>query len=84
MYYTFFIIYLVVGFAATLWVFLWAVRNGQFKDQQRARFLPLEQGSDMHHSGESVPNERRGHSLFGFMLSGLVACVFVLVYVALF
>jgi len=23
-------------------VFLWALNNGQFKDQQRARFIPLE------------------------------------------
>ena len=30
-----------MGAAITLYFFLWAVRNGQFKDQQRARFLPL-------------------------------------------
>ncbi len=41
MYYFFFILYLVIGAAIGLYFFLWAIRNGQFKDQQRARFLPL-------------------------------------------
>ena len=32
------------GFVISLVVLFWALRNGQFKDQQRARFLPLEEG----------------------------------------
>ncbi|MBW2580942.1 MAG: cbb3-type cytochrome oxidase assembly protein CcoS, partial [Deltaproteobacteria bacterium] len=43
MYYPFFIIYLIAGLAVTLWALWWALRNGQFKDQQRARFLPLDE-----------------------------------------
>jgi hypothetical protein len=31
-----------IGFALSLAVFLWALNRGQFRDQQRARFLPLE------------------------------------------
>jgi cbb3-type cytochrome oxidase maturation protein len=45
MYFPFFIAYMLVGFAITLAVFYWALNNGQFNDQQRARFLPLEDGA---------------------------------------
>jgi cbb3-type cytochrome oxidase maturation protein len=30
------------GFVISIVVFIWALNNGQFKDQQRARFIPLE------------------------------------------
>jgi len=35
---------MISGFVISLVVLLWALKNGQFKDQQRARFLPLEEG----------------------------------------
>jgi cbb3-type cytochrome oxidase maturation protein len=41
MYYPYFIAYMAAGFIISLVVFFWALNNGQFKDQQRARFLPL-------------------------------------------
>ena len=43
MYYPYFITYMVVGFAISLLVFFWALKNSQFAEQQRARFLPLEE-----------------------------------------
>ncbi len=42
MYYPYFIAYMLVGIAVTLPVLLWAIKNGQFSDQERARYLPLE------------------------------------------
>ncbi|MDP6180782.1 MAG: hypothetical protein QGG48_12900 [Desulfatiglandales bacterium] len=42
MVYPFFAIYILVGLAISLVVGGWAVKKGQFKEQQRARFLPLE------------------------------------------
>jgi cbb3-type cytochrome oxidase maturation protein len=45
MYYPYFIAYMAAGFVISLVVFFWALNNDQFKDQQRARFIPLE--SDM-------------------------------------
>ena len=42
MYYPFFLAYMIAGFVITLVVFFWALNRGQFSDQQRARFLPLE------------------------------------------
>ena len=41
MYYPYFIAYMAAGFIISLLVFFWALNSGQFKDQQRARFLPL-------------------------------------------
>jgi len=42
MYYPYFIAYMAAGFIISLVVFFWALNSGQFKDQQRARFLPLQ------------------------------------------
>ncbi len=42
MYFPYFIAYMTVGFAVSLGVFFWALNRGQFKDQERARYLPLE------------------------------------------
>ena len=44
MYYPYFLAYMLSGFVISLVVLVWALRNGQFKDQKRARFLPLEEG----------------------------------------
>ncbi len=41
MYYPYFISYMLAGVVIALVVFAWALKNGQFQDQQRARFLPL-------------------------------------------
>jgi nitrogen fixation-related uncharacterized protein len=42
MYYPYFIAYMAAGFVISIAVFVWALNNGQFKDQQRARFIPLQ------------------------------------------
>jgi hypothetical protein len=42
MYYPYFIAYMAAGFIISIVVFFWALNKGQFKDQERARFLPLE------------------------------------------
>ena len=43
MYYLFFILYIFSGLAIGTIVFIWAMKNGQFKDQQRARYLPIDE-----------------------------------------
>ena len=35
--------YALVGVSLFSAIFLWAVRSGQFRDQDRARYLPLEE-----------------------------------------
>mgnify|MGYP000857356173 FL=1 len=47
MYFPYFITYIALGFLITIPIFLWALKSGQFKDQQRARFLPLEEEGDL-------------------------------------
>ncbi|MBT1071508.1 cbb3-type cytochrome oxidase assembly protein [Pelotalea chapellei] len=56
--------YMWIGFlflmiAGILLVFIWAIRSGQFKDQDRARYLPL---SDQRkrYPGEKQAAEKRG------------------------
>ena len=46
MYYPYFIAFMLVGFAISVLVFFWALGSGQFKDQERARFLALDQGEE--------------------------------------
>ncbi len=41
MYYPYFISYMLFGLFVSLVVFAWALKNNQFRDQQRARFLPI-------------------------------------------
>jgi cbb3-type cytochrome oxidase maturation protein len=40
-YYLPWLLLVMVSLSAALGGFLWALRNGQFSDQQRARYLPL-------------------------------------------
>lgn len=42
MVFAYFVAYMAIGFTAALGVFAWALRHGQFREQQRARFLPLD------------------------------------------
>ena len=42
MYFPYYIAYMAAGFFISVIVFIWALNSGQFKDQQRARFIPLE------------------------------------------
>ncbi len=46
MYYPFFLTYIITGVTIGFVVFVWALKNGQFSQQQRARFLALENQSE--------------------------------------
>jgi nitrogen fixation-related uncharacterized protein len=41
MYLPYFIAYMVSGLVLSVLVLIWALRHRQFRDQQRARYLPL-------------------------------------------
>jgi cbb3-type cytochrome oxidase maturation protein len=80
MYFPYFISYIVLGFLITIPVFLWALKSGQFKDQQRARFLPLE--DDDHAPAVRLSRVRRleiGALLF-LVISGLAASASVVIF----
>lgn len=80
MYFPYFITYMMVGLAISLTVFFWALKNGQFKDQQRARFLPLE--GEQEPPVEKVSNIRRYeiYALMFLAFAGLAASAAVLVF----
>jgi len=80
MYFPYFITYMVLGFAISLVVFFWAVKNGQFKDQQRARFLPLEKESDISGTRISRFNRYEAYALLFLAVAGLAATAAVLVF----
>ena len=74
MYFPFFIAYMIVGFVISLLVFYWALHNGQFNDQQRARFLPLEGGVNRSASAKlSMVKRIETYTLFFLAGCGLLA-----------
>ena len=79
MYYSFFTAYVVAGLTLSLLVVFWALRNGQFKDQQRARFLPLEEEPERQY--RPVPKVARYETYaLGFLaFAGLVTSGAILV-----
>ena len=80
MYFPYFITYMAVDFTISLLAFFWALKNGQFKEQQRARFLPLE--DERKTSVEKVSNIKRYeiYTLMFLALAGLAASAAVLVF----
>ena len=79
MYYPYFIAYMAAGFFISLGVFIWALNKGQFKDQQRARFLPL--GNELEAKPVKLSKFARIETYVMFMLActGLaITAIFVL------
>ncbi|MBW1836619.1 MAG: cbb3-type cytochrome oxidase assembly protein [Deltaproteobacteria bacterium] len=83
MYFPYFITYMVVGFIISLAVFFWALRNGQFKDQQRARFLPLEDEHETPIAKISTFKRYEAYALVLLSLAGLAASGAVLLFALL-
>jgi cbb3-type cytochrome oxidase maturation protein len=83
MYFPYFITYMIIGFVISVAVFLWAVKAGQFKDQQRARFLPLE--GQAYGGPLKVSRFSRIHTilLFAVACAGVASTAAVLVYTLL-
>jgi cbb3-type cytochrome oxidase maturation protein len=59
---------MAAGFVISLVVFFWALNSGQFKDQQRARFLPLQ---DLQPKPATVPRFARLQTVVLFVLVSL-------------
>ncbi len=82
MYFPYFLAYLGVGIAIAVPVFFWALRNNQFKDQQRARYLPLTDEPDTVSSSRRVSpmNRYEGYALVTLALLGLAVSASVLIF----
>lgn len=82
--YPYFLLYRVAGFGISLLVFIWALGSGQFTDQKRARFLPLEPGEESNTLRISRTGRYETYAL-GFMVAlGLLATGAVLLYAIFF
>jgi len=79
-YFHYFITYIAFGFVISLAVFWWALKNGQFKDQQRARFLPLEADRNVAPKKMTVFGRWEAFALFFLALAGLSASAAVLIF----
>jgi cbb3-type cytochrome oxidase maturation protein len=80
MYFPYFMAYMSFGFLISLLVFVWALRNGQFNDQQRARYLPLDEETEL--GAVEAPGVKRveAYSLMALACCGLLASAAVLVF----
>ena len=73
MVFSFFTAYLVIGLCISGLVFFWALKNGQFSDQKRAAFLPLQ------HDTQNPPARvARNHRIEALALLAM-ACLGLLV-----
>ena len=80
MYYPYFITYMVIGLVISFFVFLWALNSGQFKDQKRARFLPLQDEEEMRPRKVSRVSRLELYALAVLATAGLMTCAAVLVF----
>jgi len=79
MYYALFILYIIVATIIGAWGFCWALKKGQFRDQQRARFLPLREEEDPQRADVNHhPHQPHGRPLALVIFWLLVTGVFVL------
>jgi cbb3-type cytochrome oxidase maturation protein len=80
MYFPYYIAYMTIGFFLTLVVFFWALNQGQFKDQNRARYIPLK--ADLFGKPTKVSRLARIETYALFILVGiaLAASMAVLMY----
>ncbi|MBU2646722.1 MAG: cbb3-type cytochrome oxidase assembly protein CcoS [bacterium] len=82
MYYPYFLFYILIGVSIGLVVFIWALRNGQFSDQQRARFLALEDDPPV-----AVKSSGKGgfeiYTLFFLAVAGIVSSFAIIAYALL-
>jgi cbb3-type cytochrome oxidase maturation protein len=80
MYFPFFITYIGICFMITLVVFIWALKKGQFKDQDRARFLPLEDEPEAEKVIVTPFNRIEAYALIFLVIAGLASTVMVLLF----
>lgn len=83
MYYPYFISYMLAGLFIALLVFAWAMRNNQFRDQQRARFLPLFDAPQQKNARASRISRIEVYTLLGLACVGLCSSFAVVVFALL-
>jgi cbb3-type cytochrome oxidase maturation protein len=80
MVYFFFILFLFSGLIFGILVFMWALKNGQFKDQQRARYLAIDEDEIEPVRQVSGSNRYPRVALMGLLIFGLLSIATIVVY----
>lgn len=80
MYFPYFMAYILLGFTVTAPFFLWALKSGQFGDQQRARFLPLADDVDPKPLPVSKMGRVEAYTLIGIAMAGIAMTAAVLLF----
>jgi cbb3-type cytochrome oxidase maturation protein len=66
---------IAAGLLASLGVFFWALRSGQFSDQERARYLPLSDGLPLSRVENPAKLSREVYALLLVIGIGLLAMI---------
>jgi len=78
--YLLFIIFIFSGLFFGIIVFLWALKNGQFKEQERARYLAIEDDRNIPENEISRSGRLQSYILLGLLLVGVLISASVVVY----
>jgi cbb3-type cytochrome oxidase maturation protein len=78
--YLLFIIFIFSGLFFGIIVFLWALKSGQFKEQERARYLAIEDDQDDPENEVSRSGQLQSYALLGLLLVGILISASVVVY----
>jgi cbb3-type cytochrome oxidase maturation protein len=78
--YLLFIIFIFSGLFFGIIVFLWALKSGQFKEQERARYLAIEDDRHDSEDGVSRSGQLQSYVLLGLILVGILISASVVVY----
>jgi cbb3-type cytochrome oxidase maturation protein len=78
--YLLFIIFIFSGLVFGILTFLWALKSGQFKEQERARYLAIEDEQEKPDDVASRSGQLQSYMLFGFLIVGILISASVVVY----
>ena len=80
MFYIGWIVLTATGILTSVWVFVWALRTGQFSEQARARYLPLNGETFEDHGVDPSKLSIEVYVLLGVFGIGIVAMVSTIVF----
>ena len=78
--YLVFILFIFSGLFFGVIVFLWALKSGQFKEQERARYLAIEDEREDPENGITRSDQLQSYVLLGLLLVGILISASVVVY----
>jgi len=80
MYFPYFAAYMGIGLTLSVVVFAWALGSGQFREQQRVRYLPMRDRQDDPPATANRAARWEIYGLFALAVAGLATSAAVLVF----